>query len=397
METYLCHRRVLLLWLLLLKMQATFPHPINAETHKSREELVWERDINQHNKLIKSRSTKPRKGFQNIDFGFMLQADYLRPHECVQDTLHQTFFLEKLNFKLFQEDNIRAMCLIVNGLMIDFWVLFNLGHYLFFGDSLTLVPSLLAFYLFRFLALSFGHWPFPKNYIFQDPGFDSLFIPYDDTNDFFFSGHTGLVVILLFNCWFHLTRKKELSKNETPKRTDFVRIPEKEDANFGENTQSGSEEYSPLLHHRLCPSSETDNNVFQQEIGESKLNQNPKLQEETLFISSNAENRNFVRSLPLRENDQQLFESVKLFMELAYNKSILLYSYFLVVLTVSVLVTTHAHYSNDILLGLVCSCFCWMTFYKYRFNFSLFVLKIYCFLCDKFQRLFSLAAKKVFT
>ncbi len=41
-------------------------------------------------------------------------------------------------------------------------------------------------------------FPFPDHIVWHSPGFFSLTVPYDPTRDFFYSGHTGgLTVIML--------------------------------------------------------------------------------------------------------------------------------------------------------------------------------------------------------
>jgi len=37
--------------------------------------------------------------------------------------------------------------------------------------------------------------PFPPGYVWDDPGFPSLVVPYGRTSDFYFSGHIGIVTI----------------------------------------------------------------------------------------------------------------------------------------------------------------------------------------------------------
>jgi hypothetical protein len=38
-------------------------------------------------------------------------------------------------------------------------------------------------------------FPFPRDIIWKNPGFFSLTVPYDHTRDFFYSGHTGILVV----------------------------------------------------------------------------------------------------------------------------------------------------------------------------------------------------------
>lgn len=48
---------------------------------------------------------------------------------------------------------------------------------------------------------------YPTRYIWGDPGFPSLFVPYDITCDFYFSGHTGILIIFTLN---NFTRRRKL-------------------------------------------------------------------------------------------------------------------------------------------------------------------------------------------
>lgn len=40
-------------------------------------------------------------------------------------------------------------------------------------------------------------FPFPKGIVWVSPGVPSIAVPYDRTRDFFFSGHTGIMTIIL--------------------------------------------------------------------------------------------------------------------------------------------------------------------------------------------------------
>jgi hypothetical protein len=40
-------------------------------------------------------------------------------------------------------------------------------------------------------------FPFPEHLVWHNPGFPSLTVPYDRTRDFFFSGHTGSLTVII--------------------------------------------------------------------------------------------------------------------------------------------------------------------------------------------------------
>ena len=55
------------------------------------------------------------------------------------------------------------------------------------------------FYIVRAFVITFGgKFPNLNNYLFNDPGFPSIFISYLKSNDLYFSGHIGLLTMCLF-------------------------------------------------------------------------------------------------------------------------------------------------------------------------------------------------------
>ena len=74
-----------------------------------------------------------------------------------------------------------------------------------------LLVYMFLFYPVRFVSINLGHWPFPDFFTFHDPGFPSIFIPYQPANDFYFSGHTGLCTILMFMFILHFNEKEDYS------------------------------------------------------------------------------------------------------------------------------------------------------------------------------------------
>ena len=67
---------------------------------------------------------------------------------------------------------------------------------------------ILTFHTARGFCIHAGHWPFLDYHTFRYPGFPSLFIPYKQANDFYFSGHTGYCVILMMIFIYNFKSKK---------------------------------------------------------------------------------------------------------------------------------------------------------------------------------------------
>ena len=90
-------------------------------------------------------------------------------------------------------------------------MLYFLFRIVAFGKSSMLLIYGVFFYPFRFISLNGGHWPLPDYQTFHYPGIPSILVPYDQTNDFYFSGHTGLCTILLFMFILHFDEDEDYS------------------------------------------------------------------------------------------------------------------------------------------------------------------------------------------
>lgn len=95
--------------------------------------------------------------------------------------------------------------------LIDLTMFFFMFRIIFLGKSTMLMVYLFFFYPFRFLSLYGGHWPLPDYQTFHYPGIPSVLVPYDQTNDFYFSGHTGLCTVLMFMFILHYTEEEDYS------------------------------------------------------------------------------------------------------------------------------------------------------------------------------------------
>lgn len=70
---------------------------------------------------------------------------------------------------------------------------------LFFGKSGKFIWIILVFYGLRATCQKLFLFKYPSRYYWGYPGFPSLFVPYDATCDFYFSGHTGILIIFVQN------------------------------------------------------------------------------------------------------------------------------------------------------------------------------------------------------
>lgn len=94
---------------------------------------------------------------------------------------------------------MRRALIIMSSLMIDFTFLHGAILWFFYGKSGDLLWKLIIFYGMRALCQQIFFFKFTAGFMWKSPGFPSLFVPYDKTSDFYFSGHTGILVIFVWN------------------------------------------------------------------------------------------------------------------------------------------------------------------------------------------------------
>lgn len=113
------------------------------------------------------------------------------PVETIGDRVHDMTAV--INGGLTNRPALTNTVLIVSSLGIDLVGLCLLGWGLL-GSSARPLAGVLGLFALRQLAQATTALPSPPGKIWYDLGFPSLFVTYGVGNDFFFSGHTALVV-----------------------------------------------------------------------------------------------------------------------------------------------------------------------------------------------------------
>src|SRR5437763_9466785 len=116
------------------------------------------------------------------------------PGPGIRDGLHN--FTAGLNSYFSQNGGAANALLIASSGLIDALGLFLLGRWLF-GGSVRPFLGLFLLMTLRQLMQALCALPPPPNMIWHYPGFPSLLVTYHVANDFFFSGHTAIVVFVL--------------------------------------------------------------------------------------------------------------------------------------------------------------------------------------------------------
>lgn len=113
------------------------------------------------------------------------------PSSGVGDSLHN--LTRGLNSYFAQHSGAADLLLIVSSACIDGLGLFLLGRWLF-GGSVRPFLGLVTLMVLRQILQALCSLPAPPHMIWHYPGFPSLLVTYQVTNDFFFSGHTAIAV-----------------------------------------------------------------------------------------------------------------------------------------------------------------------------------------------------------
>lgn len=85
--------------------------------------------------------------------------------------------------------------IISSSLTIDAIFLFIMACFVIYARSPRVIYAAGIFYGMRGLCQAIFLFEFPKDVLFKDPGFFSLIVPYGTTADFYFSGHSGFLVL----------------------------------------------------------------------------------------------------------------------------------------------------------------------------------------------------------
>jgi len=92
-------------------------------------------------------------------------------------------------------DGYRRAFQILCSLLVDLCFIITFAFWVLKGKSVRLPLTLGIFYIVRAVLQKLWFVPFPDGYWWYDPGFPSLVVPYGKGSDFFYSGHSGFLVI----------------------------------------------------------------------------------------------------------------------------------------------------------------------------------------------------------
>lgn len=97
----------------------------------------------------------------------------------------------------FREDTKRRDYLeIFCSELMDILMVFSFYRFARYSSTWRLPLAMCGFYGIRAILQSIWYVEKPDGYNWAYPGFLSIFVPYGETSDFFYSGHVGVCVIM---------------------------------------------------------------------------------------------------------------------------------------------------------------------------------------------------------
>lgn len=137
-------------------------------------------------------------------FLWILYRFYFLSEEQIPWSFHYPFkdqivmiLLEHLTRYLSQNVNLMNVLIVFCSTILDFFFLVLVYHYAFKGNSWGPFLNIICFYFLRSLIQNLVFIPIIDSYIFLQPGFISIVVPYGRTSDFFYSGHAGISLLIL--------------------------------------------------------------------------------------------------------------------------------------------------------------------------------------------------------
>jgi hypothetical protein len=138
------------------------------------------------------------QGISSINELEMLPATPGASKACIYDPVHK--LIQPVATYMRASSLLTKILTAVDAFIIDISIC-SLGlFYVITGRTSTFLPSIVAFYLVRTIALNIVTFPIPDFYFFDNPGFPSYFVDYDRVNDLYFSGHSGCLMIYIMDC-----------------------------------------------------------------------------------------------------------------------------------------------------------------------------------------------------
>jgi hypothetical protein len=129
-------------------------------------------------------------------------------NKVIYDNIHG--MTEGINDYLSENQNLTDNLILISSFIVDFFGIWIIVTSIV-GKTFRPFVSLLIVMIMRQLCQLMIQLPAPESMIWRSPGTDSIFVTYDVSNDFFFSGHTALCIVAAIELF-------RMSPNNLPSR-----------------------------------------------------------------------------------------------------------------------------------------------------------------------------------
>lgn len=118
---------------------------------------------------------------------------------CLHDPILS--YLQPASAYLEKNKLMKDILTAIDGVLIDLSLVVMGLIYMVTSRSISFLPTVIIFYLVRAIANNIVVFPVPDIYIFEYPGVPSYFVDYRRLNDLYYSGHTGMFVVYIVDCF----------------------------------------------------------------------------------------------------------------------------------------------------------------------------------------------------
>ena len=103
-------------------------------------------------------------------------------------------YLEPLTIWVSQNQFVANFCTAFTTFLVDYSLCYLFAVGIFLDKSWRTLSTVFGVLLFRQFCQFLVYFPVPVNLIWKDPGFPTFAVDYQVVTDFFYSGHTSLIV-----------------------------------------------------------------------------------------------------------------------------------------------------------------------------------------------------------
>lgn len=130
--------------------------------------------------------------------GHFLRSRQFRASKPAVDCLHDTGYdlTASVNAELNHNKGLLTTLELTSSALVDFTSLSIMFYFYKVGTTIRYPVQLIGFYVTRAIVQGIFLFRFPENGVWDHPGIPSLSVPYGLTNDFYYSGHCGFMVMM---------------------------------------------------------------------------------------------------------------------------------------------------------------------------------------------------------